>query len=259
MIEQNTAEKSTTAIDPKDPAVLDLIAKSVEEQTAAIKRNRDEIMAEKTKAREELKKLTDAVGGEDGLRSLIEMKERLSKDETGKLLAEGKHDEWLARQTSNLKTSHAKEVESLSARIKELEAAATDANAKLTNYRVRAELDTAFAAAGVDPASYDMVAHYLSARVGIDDDGFFVKDPRGDMAFSSGGKKMSVRELVESLRETQKALFLPTVGGGARGGNAPRNGIKNPWSKEAFNITEQGRIMKENPDLAAQMKAAAGI
>jgi len=32
---------------------------------------------------------------------------------------------------------------------------------------------------------------------------------------------------------------------------------KNPWSKEYFNLTEQGRILRENPELARQLQAAA--
>lgn len=35
-------------------------------------------------------------------------------------------------------------------------------------------------------------------------------------------------------------------------------GIKNPFSREHFNLTEQGRLLRTNPALFAQMKAAAG-
>ena len=34
--------------------------------------------------------------------------------------------------------------------------------------------------------------------------------------------------------------------------------VKNPWSKEHFNLTEQGRLLRENPELAKQLMAAAG-
>jgi hypothetical protein len=33
---------------------------------------------------------------------------------------------------------------------------------------------------------------------------------------------------------------------------------KNPFSKEHFNMTEQGKLIKENPELAEQLRAAAG-
>lgn len=37
------------------------------------------------------------------------------------------------------------------------------------------------------------------------------------------------------------------------------NGGVNPFKKETFNFTEQIRITNENPELAAQLKAAAGV
>ena len=33
--------------------------------------------------------------------------------------------------------------------------------------------------------------------------------------------------------------------------------VKNPWSKEHFNLTEQGRLLRENPELAKQLMASA--
>lgn len=33
--------------------------------------------------------------------------------------------------------------------------------------------------------------------------------------------------------------------------------VANPWSKDHFNLTEQGRLMRENPELAKEMRAAA--
>lgn len=37
------------------------------------------------------------------------------------------------------------------------------------------------------------------------------------------------------------------------------NGGKNPYTKEQFNLSEQMRMEIENPELAAQLKAAAGV
>ena len=43
--------------------------------------------------------------------------------------------------------------------------------------------------------------------------------------------------------------------------NAGQGGGKvvNPWKPESKNITEQARLNKENPTLAAQLKKAAGV
>lgn len=42
----------------------------------------------------------------------------------------------------------------------------------------------------------------------------------------------------------------PPAGGGG-------GGQTNPWKKETFNLTEQGRLLRENPELAKQMMAQA--
>lgn len=43
-----------------------------------------------------------------------------------------------------------------------------------------------------------------------------------------------------------------------KGDNTLNNGV-NPYTKEQFNLTEQMRIETTNPELAAQLKAAAGV
>jgi len=37
-----------------------------------------------------------------------------------------------------------------------------------------------------------------------------------------------------------------------------QTGTYNPWKKDSFNLTEQARIFKENPELAQKLKAQAG-
>jgi len=49
-----------------------------------------------------------------------------------------------------------------------------------------------------------------------------------------------------------------SIGGGAGGGNGRNNNGSNPWSADNWNMTEQGKIFKENPDRAQQLARAAG-
>jgi len=49
------------------------------------------------------------------------------------------------------------------------------------------------------------------------------------------------------IAERLKTTYTPPKGG---------NGVvKNPWAKDTFNLTEQGKIMNENPTLASQLMA----
>lgn len=70
-----------------------------------------------------------------------------------------------------------------------------------------------------------------------------------------------IKKLTES--DDSKFLFNISDGGpdikGAKPGERGEDkskGIKNPWSKEHWNLTEQGKMLRENPDLAKQLKNA---
>lgn len=74
------------------------------------------------------------------------------------------------------------------------------------------------------------------------------------------GLDAQIKKLTES--EDSKFLFNISAGGpgikgakpGEGGDDKNKGGIKNPWSKEHWNLTEQGKMLRENPELAAQLK-----
>ena len=84
------------------------------------------------------------------------------------------------------------------------------------------------------------------------------KFDRAKLSIAEDGTVLGVDEQLAVLKEQYKDLFKPDVKGKEPvniGGGTPST--KNPWSKEHFNLTEQGRILRENPELAAQLQAAA--
>ena len=78
-----------------------------------------------------------------------------------------------------------------------------------------------------------------------------------------GYTPLTLDEWVEELRSEAPHLFEQNSGGGASGngsgGAGLTHGQKNPWAKETRNLTEQGRITRENPQLAQRLRAAAGV
>lgn len=66
-----------------------------------------------------------------------------------------------------------------------------------------------------------------------------------------------IDEQLATIKEQYKDLFVPAVTGREPNntGGSPAGG-KNPWSKEHFNLTEQGKLMRENPELAKQYMAS---
>jgi len=68
-----------------------------------------------------------------------------------------------------------------------------------------------------------------------------------------------LEEQIKTLKETDEYLFgedTVTGTGEPEGGKTEYKG-KNPWSKDNFNLTEQGKISKENPELAKVLKSQA--
>lgn len=61
-------------------------------------------------------------------------------------------------------------------------------------------------------------------------------------------EKVFTDKLETTVKERLKDNSYTPPSGGA--------GVDNPWSKEHFNLTKQAQILKENPELAAQLKSA---
>ena len=83
----------------------------------------------------------------------------------------------------------------------------------------------------------------------------------------NGNVKAGLDEQIKALREAKSFLFVEqkpatTTFRGATPADgrdqAASSGVKNPWSKEHFNLTEQARILRENPELAKQLQSIAG-
>jgi len=77
-----------------------------------------------------------------------------------------------------------------------------------------------------------------------------------------GEKLIGLEDQIKELQESDSYLF----GEDKLKGREPKTDVnnppsvkKNPWSKDYFNLTEQGRILRENPELAKQLIAQAGI
>src|ERR1035437_147318 len=71
---------------------------------------------------------------------------------------------------------------------------------------------------------------------------------------------MTLAEWVDALVSDAPHLFEANAGGGAAGsgsGGAGNRSVKNPFRKETWNLTEQMKLQKSDPQLAAQIKASA--
>jgi len=75
-----------------------------------------------------------------------------------------------------------------------------------------------------------------------------------------GVSPMTLAEWVDALVSDAPHLFEANAGSGAAGsgpGGVGNRSARNPFRKESFNLTEQMKIQKSDPALAARLKAAA--
>ena len=79
-------------------------------------------------------------------------------------------------------------------------------------------------------------------------------------AGKDGVAPMTLDEWVDAQVAEAPHLFESNAGGGAAGngsGGAGSRSVKNPFRKETWNLTEQMKLQKTDPQLAARLKAAA--
>lgn len=156
------------------------------------------------------------------------------------------------KQLSELKNV-AGDNEELKKRIEQLQqenkAKEQEYQAKIRDMAVTTAIKLAVAGDAHDP---DLIVSLLDkSKIELDD---------------NGNIKSGLDEQLKALRESKAFLFIqkepeqPKFKGvtPAEGREPDKQTIKNPWSKEHFNLTEQARLLRENPELAQQLKAMAG-
>lgn len=99
-----------------------------------------------------------------------------------------------------------------------------------------------------------------AAALGIvDADAAFALADLSKVQVAEDGKVSGVKETLEALLTAKPYLKKMATGAGIGAGTNPGepNSTPNPWAKETFNLTEQARLLRENPALAESMRKAA--
>lgn len=84
-------------------------------------------------------------------------------------------------------------------------------------------------------------------------------DEKGQKAFGADAQPLSIKEWAASQVKGAPHLFEASAGGGSSGsGGGGRFTGPNPWAKQSFNLTEQMRLTRQDPQEAKRLEAAAG-
>lgn len=112
----------------------------------------------------------------------------------------------------------------------------------------------------------DMAQAFFGRYFAVKDGKVTATDAHGNPIYSRSrpGEFADFDEALEQLVDAypQRDRIVAASGSSGAGTAAPgRNGvvsgIKNPWSRDSFNLTEQGRLVRENPVQAEALRAAA--
>jgi len=210
----------------QEPAATDAMQRSIE----ALERKNQELIAELRTAKS--KKLPDGVDVDE----LLEFKRRAEQAE---LESQGKYSE--ARQA--LEQQYREATAEKDQRIAELEA-------RVRELELVSPAVTALADIVHDP---DLV---LKTKLSTDK---IERDPDGTVVVVDGYQRTPVTEWAKTLPAWMQKQPKPQGGGApsGRGSGEIPLGIKNPFTQESFNLTEQSRLFRTDRDMYERLKAAA--
>ena len=135
-------------------------------------------------------------------------------------------------------------------------------NAKLQQKVKDYEVETARLKTEADNTRKEYALKDKLKEAGVTDADYIIYKQGGldKFTFDKDGKVIGLDDVLKPMRESSPHLFKNAGGAGgydpAGGGKPP---VNNPFAKETYNLTEQGRLFKQNPEQARQMAAAAGV
>ncbi len=154
-----------------------------------------------------------------------------------------------------------KELSTASETIEDLKKNNAD-NAELQQKVKDYEMETARLKTEADNTRKEYALKDKLKEAGVTDADYIIYKQGGldKFTFDKDGKVIGLDDVLKPMRESSPHLFKNAGGAGgydpAGGGKPP---VNNPFAKETYNLTEQGRLFKQNPEQARQMAAAAGV
>jgi hypothetical protein len=204
------------------------------------------------KERDELKQRFDGIDP-DAVRALAAEKQKL--EETAQLKA-GEVEKVFESRTKTLKGEFDKQLSSVTTERDAL-------NARLVAIQIDQGVITVASKRGLRASAMpDITARARGVfRLVEGVPTAFEADGKTVRAGKDGVTPMTLEEWVDAQVSEAPHLFESNAGGGAAGngsgGAANKGSVKNPFAQATWNLTEQMRLQKSDPNLAARLRAMA--
>lgn len=160
----------------------------------------------------------------------------------------------------NAKADKLKEAENTIAELKKSAGDNSELQQKIKTYEDR--INTLQTEAAATAKTYALKAKLTEAGA-IDPDYLIYRQGGLDkFTFDKDGAPIGVDDVLKPMKQSAPYLFKNDGKGGGynpAGGGAGPAGNNNPWKKETYNLTEQGKLLRSDPVQAKQLAAAAGV
>lgn len=192
-----------------------------------------------------LRDQVNKLGGEEGLTKLFELQQRLQNDEMTRLLAEGKTEEWLNRQTDAMRREHENVIKGRDTKIGEHEKTIGTLTEKLSQLTIDGSVREAAGELKMIPSAVTDAILLARTVFSLDEHGHPVmKNEDGTVKLGKDGKTpITPNEWLSSLKEA-KGHWFPAPGGLGTP-NLPGKGGMTAEQLAGLPPTERMRLARE--------------
>lgn len=224
----------------------------------------DRLRNHSAKLLDEKKKLKETYSAYDGLQDLGDpetiqnMVKQFQQNEDLRLFAEGKGSDVLKKHTERLELDFTNKIKDVTDELENERKARSSYEQKYHESEAGHALRTAAVSAGVrETAVEDILLRGKGVFTVTDNGTLEARDSEGNLR-TVKNKALTPELFIESLRDKYPHYWPESVSSGARGGSGTAN-TPNPFKKGSkdYNLTEQAKLRKSNPELAQQLQAEA--
>lgn len=240
-----TLEEAQAAYDELEPKV-----ETLENEKTALLKKRDELLGENKSLKTKYSKFADYADQDIDIAALLDIK---AKFESGSDDAKKQYE-----QAYNAdKTKFEQRLAAIEKERAEEKAQAEREKQEATAAKLKAEAIAEFSKESYRIRNPEQFYRLFGDKIQRSEDGkLYVGDEY---------KQVSLSDYIAQINEDEDNAHHFRVKGGSgsgTGAGATGGGGKaqiNPWAKATRNLTEQGRILRTNPELASRLKAEAGV
>jgi len=210
-----------------DDDLQEKIKKAVEEETANLRAHADRTIEEKRAMKskfDEMSQIYEGMGGEEGVKRLTTMREMLQNDELGKLLADGKTEEWFEKRAGAMRKDYEDKLAAAQEKIDEVQKERDGAVSSFRTKVLETEVLSACAEAGVVDSAFDDVKAAAGRLFKNDPEhGLCIRDKDNSVVYGKDGKTpLTPLEWLGMQKEGKRHWWPPSKGADASSSHGGR-------------------------------------